>query len=183
MERELLMRKQVSSRLAVVLAVLMLAVIPLAGCGSTSAGSSKKSSKKSSKSSLKDGQYTAAFTTDSKMFHVNESKDGKCTLTVKDGKMTAHLTLQSKNIVNLYRGKAKDAKKKGAKLIQPTTDTVTYDDGTTEEVYGFDVPVPTINKKFDLALIGTHGKWYDHKVKVSDPEPVENADSESQNQN
>ena len=26
-----------------------------------------------------------------------------------------------------------------AELLQPTTDTITYDDGSTEEVYGFDV--------------------------------------------
>ena len=46
---------------------------------------------------------------------------------------------------------------------------MTYSDGMTEEVYGFDVPVPVIGEEFDLALIGTKGKWYDHKVKVSDP--------------
>ena len=39
----------------------------------------------------------------------------------------------------------------------------------TEEVYGFDVPVPVLETEFDLALIGTKGKWYDHKVSVSDP--------------
>lgn len=36
-----------------------------------------------------------------------------------------------------------------------------------EEVYSFDVPVPTLDDEFDLALIGTKGKWYDHKVSVS----------------
>ena len=47
-----------------------------------------------------------------------------------------------------------------------------YDDGTTEEVNGFDVEVPALDEEFDLALIGTKGKWYDHKVKVSNPEAV-----------
>lgn len=118
---------------------------------------------------LPDGVYTAEFSTDSSMFHVSEACDGKGTLTVKDGIMTIHISLGSKKILNLYPGLAEDAAKDGAVLLQPTTDTVTYSDGTTEEVYGFDVPVPAIGEEFDLALIGTKGKWYDHKVVVSDP--------------
>ena len=118
---------------------------------------------------LPDGVYTAEFSTDSSMFHVSEACDGKGTLTVKDGVMTIHISLGSKKILNLYPGLAEDAAKDGAVLLQPTTDTVTYSDGMTEEVYGFDVPVPMIGEEFDLALIGTKGKWYDHKVKVSDP--------------
>ena len=118
---------------------------------------------------LPDGVYTAEFSTDSSMFHVSEACDGKGTLTVKDGVMTIHISLGSKKILNLYPGLAEDAAKDGAVLLEPTTDTVTYSDGMTEEVYGFDVPVPVIGEEFDLALIGTKGKWYDHKVKVSDP--------------
>lgn len=118
---------------------------------------------------LPDGVYTAQFSTDSSMFHVSEACDGKGTLTVKDGVMTIHISLGSKKILNLYPGLAEDAAKDGAVLLQPTTDTVTYSDGMPEEVYGFDVPVPVIGEEFDLALIGTKGKWYDHKVKVSDP--------------
>lgn len=121
------------------------------------------------KAQLPDGVYTAEFSTDSSMFHVSEACDGKGTLTVKDGVMTIHISLGSKKILNLYPGLAEDAAKDGAVLLQPTTDTVTYSDGMTEEVYGFDVPVPVIGEEFDLALIGTKGKWYDHKVKVSDP--------------
>lgn len=123
-----------------------------------------------SSAALEDGTYTVDFNTDSTMFHVNEAKEGKAELTVKDGKMTAHITLPSKNIVNLFVGTAADAQKDGAKLLEPTTDTVEYSDGTSEEVYGFDVPVPAVDEDFDLALIGTKGKWYDHKVSVSNPE-------------
>jgi len=118
---------------------------------------------------LPDGVYTAEFSTDSSMFHVSEACDGKGTLTVKDGVMTIHISLGSKKILNLYPGLAEDAAKDGAVLLEPTTDTVTYSDGMTKEVYGFDVPVPVIGEEFNLALIGTKGKWYDHKVKVSDP--------------
>lgn len=121
---------------------------------------------------LSDGIYTAEFRTDSSMFHVSEACGGKGTLTVKDGVMTLHISLGSKKIVNLYPGLAEDASKDGAALLQPTEDTVIYSDGMTEEVYGFDVPVPAIGEEFDLALIGTKGTWYDHKVSVSNPVPA-----------
>ena len=122
---------------------------------------------------LEDGVYSADFETDSSMFHVNEACDGKGTLTVKDGKASIHISLTSKNIVNLFYGLAEDAQKDGAELLEPVVDTVTYSDGMTEEVYGFDVPVPALDEEFDLALIGTKGVWYDHKVKVTNPEPME----------
>lgn len=128
--------------------------------------------------SLEDGVYTAEFDTDSGMFHVSEACDGKGTLTVQDGAMTIHVSLASKNIVNLYPGLAEDAQKEGAEVLEPTTDSVTYSDGITEEVYGFDVPVPALDEEFDLALLGTKGTWYDHKVIVSNPEPAEEAVSE-----
>lgn len=123
---------------------------------------------------LPDGIYTAEFTTDSSMFHINEAYEDKGTLTVENGKMTIHITLGSKNILNLYPGLAEDAEKVEAELLLPTEDTVTYSDGMVEEVYGFDVPVPVLETEFDLALIGKKGKWYDHKVSVSNPVPLEN---------
>ena len=122
---------------------------------------------------LPDGIYTAEFTTDSSMFRVNETCDGKGTLTVENGEMTIHISLGSKKILNLYPGLAEDAEKEGAELLLPTEDTVTYSDGMAEEVYGFDVPVPVLETEFDLALIGTKGKWYDHKVSVSNPVPAD----------
>ena len=124
------------------------------------------------KAPIADGTYTAIFKTDSSMFHVNEANNKRGTLTVKDGKMTIHVSLTSKSIVNLFYGTAEDAQKNGAQLLQPTTDTVKYDDGTTDEVYGFDIPVPYLDDEFDCAIVGTKGKWYDHKVSVSNPEPV-----------
>ena len=122
---------------------------------------------------LQDGVYSADFKTDSSMFRVSEACDGKGTLTVKNGEMVIHISLGSKKIVNLYPGLAADAQKDGAALLEPTEDTVTYSDGMTEEVYGFDVPVPALDTAFDLALIGTKGKWYDHKVSVSGAESAD----------
>ncbi len=118
---------------------------------------------------LADGEYKAKFTTDSSMFHVNEAYEDMGTLTVKDGKMVIHVSLASESIVNLFPGTAEDAQKDGAKLLEPTKDEVTYSDGTTETVNGFDIPVPALDEEFDLALIGTKGKWYDHKVVVASP--------------
>ena len=121
---------------------------------------------------LEDGVYLADFDTDSSMFHASEAMNGKGTLTVKDGQMTIHVSLASKSIVNLYPGLAEDAQKDGAVLLEPTEDEVTYSDGLKETVYGFDIPVPALDQEFDLALIGKKGKWYDHKVSVSNPEPM-----------
>ncbi len=118
---------------------------------------------------LADGVYSAEFHTDSSMFHVNEANNGLGVLTVKDGQMVIHVSLVSKSIVNLYVGTAEDAQKDGAVLLEPTVDTVTYDDGTTEEVYGFDIPVSVIGEDFDLAILGKSGKWFDHKVSVTNP--------------
>ena len=105
--------------------------------------------------------------------HVNEAYEGKGTLTVEDGQMTIHVSLVSKNIVNLFAGTAEDAQKDGAEIIAPSTDTVKYSDGMSEEVYGFDIPVPALDQEFDVALLGTKGTWYDHKVSVSNPEKAE----------
>lgn len=132
------------------------------------------------KAELADGVYTADFDTDNAMFHVSEACNGKGTLTVENGEMTIHVSLGSKNIVNLYPGLAEDAKKDGAELLEPTTDTVTYSDGFTEEVYGFDIPVPALDEEFDLALIGTKEKWYDHKVIVSNPKPLEDTSTQKE---
>ena len=111
-----------------------------------------------------DGVYTAEFKTDSSMFQANEACEGMGTLTVENGEMTFHVSLRSKKILNLYLGTAEDAKQNESEWLQPTTDTVTYKDGTSEEVYGFDIPLKSVDRDFDLALIGTKGTWYDHKA-------------------
>ena len=126
---------------------------------------------------LPDGTYDAEFSTDSSMFHVSEACDGKGVLTVENGQMTIHVSLASRKILNLYPGSAEDAQKDGAQLLEPTVDEVTYSDGLTDEVYGFDIPVPALDEEFGVALIGTKGKWYDHKVCVSNP--VEASEAET----
>ena len=155
-----------------------LALSLLAGCGASSTASSSASGAASSEAAssvassaaetaaLPDGVYTADFDTDSSMFHANEACNGKGTLTVENGQMTFHVSLASTHIVNLYLGKAADAAANASDWLQPTTDTVTYSDGSSEEVYGFDIPVSAVDADFDLAILGTKGKWYDHVVSV-----------------
>ena len=158
----------------------------LAGCGASSAPASSAASSEAVASSavseaasapaeaaLPDGVYTADFNTDSSMFHVNEANDGKGTLTVKDGQMTIHISLASTNIVNLYVGMAEDAPAHEGDWLQPTTDTVTYSDGLSDEVNGFDVPVEALDTDFQLAILDKKGKWYDHIVSVTNVQPAE----------
>ena len=178
------------TRFVSLLAVSALLAASLAGCGSSASSvassasseavssvaesavseAASESAAASSARTLEDGTYTVEFDTDSSMFHVNEASDGKGTLTVEDGQMTLHISLQSKKIVNLYVGMAADAPDHEADWLQPTTDTVTYSDGTSEEVYGFDVPVEALDTDFQLAILGTKGKWYDHTVSVRNVE-------------
>ena len=160
-----------------------LALSLLVGCGASSTASSAASSAASSEATssvassaaetaaLPDGVYTAEFDTDSSMFHANEACDGKGTLTVENGQMTFHVSLSSKKIVNLYVGMAADAEANKADWLLPTTDTVTYSDGTSEEVYGYDIPVAAVDQDFQLALLGTKGKWYDHTVSIRNAQP------------
>lgn len=184
-------------RFGMVLALAMaLSLSLLAACGGSGADSSQSeknqksdtqaaSTTESSESEtdqtvstacdLEDGDYLADFETDSNMFRINEAKDGKGILHVENGQMTIHIVLVSENILNLYVGLAEDAET-ATDLLEPTEETVDYSDGTSDVAYAFDVPVPALDTEFDLALIGTKGKWYDHKVSVSNPTPYEEAE-------
>ena len=147
------------------------AVPASSAAASSVAASSVVVSSAAAEAALPDGVYTADFETDSSMFHTSEACNGKGTLTVENGVMTFHVSLASKKIVNLYPGLAADAEANKTAWLIPTVDTVTYADGTTEEVYGYDIPVEALDTDFQLALLGTKGKWYDHTVSVRNAEP------------
>ncbi len=170
------------------LALTMATALCVAGCGAaqsdsesepvsvsaeSESGSEDTAENSASETVLEDGVYQVEFSTDSSMFHINEACDGKGTLTVEDGVMTVHVSLVSKNIVNLYYGTAEEAQEDETGWIQPTEDEVTYSDGYTETVYGFDIPVPALDEEYAVAIIGTKGTWYDHTVSMSDPVAVE----------
>ena len=169
------------------LASITLAALLLAGCGASASTTAESASAAVSTvetapaateapaeepAALPDGVYTAEFKTDSSMFHASEAVDGMGTLTVKNGVMTFHVSLQSQKIVNLYLGMAADAPNHESDWLQPTVDTVTYSDGTSDEVYGFDIPVQAVDTDFQLAILGTKGTWYDHTVSVADAQPA-----------
>ncbi len=176
--------------LSLSVASLLLAAA-LTGCGaasstaSSAAGSEAASSVVSSAASetaaaaLPDGVDSAEFDTDSGMFHANEACDGKGTLTVENGTMTFHVSLASKKIVNLYVGMAADADANKADWLLPTTDTVTYSDGTSEEVYGYDIPVAAVDEAFQLALRGPKGKWDARPASIRNAEPKAEAAAET----
>lgn len=160
---------------------LLAAVLLLASCGQTDGAQATGAPTETAAVTLSsgvaaapiaDGIYTAEFKTDSSMFHVCDAYDGRGILTVKDGAMTIHVSLVSKNTQALFRGAAKEAIMDHAVLLQPSVDTVHYPDGTTDEVHGFDIPVPYLDAEFECALIGKKGIWYDHMVSVSDPLPT-----------
>ena len=171
------------SLLSLCIALCMMFMTACAGSsGGTDGGASEEGSGDSSESAeaavnewgLADGTYVVDVSTSHAMFHINEANHGKGILTVANGEMTVHISLTSQKIVNVFYGKKEDAKKEGADLIEPTVDTVTYDDGMSDEVFGFDIPVPALDEPFAVAIIGTHGNWYDHELVVSNPVPGDN---------
>lgn len=174
------MRKFLSVVCAGVLAAALTACTAAPAASQSAAASSAASVQAQSAPALADGVYQASFSTDSSMFHANEACDGKGVLTVQNGQMSIYVTLAGKGIVNLFPGTAEDAQKPGAEWLQPTLETVHYSDGTTDEANAFLIPVPYLDEEFDVALVGKKGTWYDHKVSVSDPQPLADDTAESE---
>lgn len=174
------MKKFLSVVCAGVLAAALTACTAAPAASQSAAASSAASVQAQSAPALADGVYQASFSTDSSMFHANEACDGKGVLTVQNGQMSIYVTLAGKGIVNLFPGTAEDAQKPGAEWLQPTLETVHYSDGTTDEANAFLIPVPYLDEEFDVALVGKKGTWYDHKVSVSDPQPLAEDAAESE---
>lgn len=174
------MKKFLSIVCAGVLAAALTACTAAPAASQSAPASSAASVQAQSAPALADGVYQASFSTDSSMFHANEACDGKGVLTVQNGQMSIYVTLAGKGIVNLFPGTAEDARKPGAEWLQPTLETVHYSDGTTDEANAFLIPVPYLDEEFDVALVGKKGTWYDHKVSVSDPQPLADDTAESE---
>ncbi|MBQ9015917.1 MAG: iron transporter [Firmicutes bacterium] len=154
--------------LLLIVVMTTLGALALSGCGGSGDDAASGGAEAAG---LEDGTYVVDFVSDHNMFHVNDYNNDKGILTVKGGEMTVHVSLQSKKIVNLFYGNKEDAQKEGAEMLPRTVDTIDYGDGYTEEVYGFDVPVPALDEPFEVSIIGTHGNWYTHNVTVSNPVP------------
>lgn len=155
--------KSVKAGITVIAAILCAVVFGLCACGSDGGD-------QGGKAPVDDGVYTVDVDTGSNMFKVNEANKGKGLLTVKDGEMTLHISLVSKKIVNVFPGTKDEAEAAAdSDLIGPTTDSIKYDDGIVEDVYGFDIPVPVLGEPFPVSVIGTKDNWYEHEMTVTDP--------------
>lgn len=98
---------------------------------------------------LADGVYTIEVTSDSKMFRVVA-----CELTVKDGEMTAVLTLSGTGYKQMYVGTAEEAGKAETGLIDFVEDA--------EGKYTFQVPVEALDQELPYAALGS--KWFDRTL-------------------
>ena len=147
-----------------VLLIVMMLILSFAACGKSAEPQKEEEPK------LADGEYVVRFNTDSSMFHANEVDEGCGVLFVENGEMTLFVRLAGTGIVNLYVGKAEDAQKEGAEVLDPVEVEVEYPDGAKETVYGFYIPVKELDTDFDCAILGKKGTWYDHVVSVSSPE-------------
>ena len=181
----------VMKKLTAIMMSIVLAAAAVTGCGASKEGAGQEQGSAEAQDAaaseaptvLEDGVYTAEFNTDSSMFRVNDTKDGRGILIVTGGRMAIHVLLLSTNIVNLYYGTAEDAQKEGAELLKPSVEYFQHSDGTWDEANSFNIPVPYLDKEYDVALIGTKGKWYDHKVSVTKVsplgEPLEESDAKA----
>ena len=119
----------------------------------------------SQKKTLKDGKYTVGFATedDLGMIGLNDALDGKATLTAKNGKMKVHVPMKGIGLTKAFVGTAKNAAKKGAKIIKGKKEKV-----GDETVLAFDIPVKSLNKSFTVSFFSKRKKsWYQKTVKVT----------------
>lgn len=154
--------------IALFCAVALLASV--AGDTANSVQTIPDSSAASAESALADGVYTVDVTTDGGMFRPNEALEGKGTLTVEGGRMTAHITLSGTGFSKLFPGSAEEAKKEGADVIDAVKDSVTYPDGFTDTANGFDIPIASLDEDLPFAAMGKKsGSWFDHTIRISNP--------------
>ncbi len=147
-----------------VLLLVMILIVSFAACGKSAEPQKEEEPK------LADGEYVVKFNTDSSMFHANEVDEGCGLLTVKDGKMVLFVRLAGTGVVKVFKGKAEDAQKEGAAVIDCVEAEVEYPDGMKDKVNAFYMEIDELDTEFDLAILGKKGTWYDHVVSVSSPE-------------
>jgi hypothetical protein len=101
-------------------------------------------------SELQDGTYDIEVSSSSSMFRIVEAQ-----LTVKEGLMTAVLTLSGDGYSKLYMGTGEEA-------LGDTDDMCIYFVENDEGLYTYEVPVETLNKDTNVAAWSIKKeKWYD----------------------
>ena len=99
-----------------------------------------------------DGTYEVTATSNSQYFKI-----AKAELTVKDGQMTAKITIPSMSYLNVYMGTAKEA------VAAKKSELIDFKEVNKQTV--FTVPVEALNKEIDCAAFSkARKKWYDRKI-------------------
>jgi iron complex transport system substrate-binding protein len=100
-----------------------------------------------------DGLYSIGVQSSSKMFRVTD-----CLLQVKQGQMTAILTLSSSSYGYLYPGTAEEADAAPRDSWIPPEDS-------SRDAYTFRVPIPALDEPVDVAAWSKkYEKWYDRQL-------------------
>ena len=102
---------------------------------------------------LKDGTYTIEVDSSSSMFRIVNAE-----LTVKDGEMSAVLTLGGTGYLKLFMGTGEEA---------VAADESEYADFVedSEGAYTYEVPVEALNKELECTGFSKRKeKWYDHQI-------------------
>ena len=104
-------------------------------------------------SKLKDGEYSIDVASSSSMFNITA-----CTLTVKDGQMSAVMTMGGTGYKYIYMGTSEEAEKVDeASFITPVENE--------NKEHTFTVPVEALDKAIDVAAFSAKKEqWYDRKL-------------------
>ena len=101
---------------------------------------------------IKDGEYIVGTECSSSFFHIEEAK-----LIVRDGKMTALLTMSSSSYLLVYPGTAEEAAAAPYEDYIPSVEIDTWDT--------FTIPVEALDAELDLAAFSKKKKkWYPRKI-------------------
>ena len=101
---------------------------------------------------VRDGEYIVGTECSSSFFHIEEAR-----LTVKDGKMTALLTMSSSSYLLVYPGTAEEAAAAPYEDYIPSVEIDTWDT--------FTIPVEALDAELDLAAYSKKKKkWYPRKI-------------------
>ena len=146
---------------AVGLALVACVLTVLVGCGQSSSQTQPDPApaEQVQTSAPADGTYDIEVATDSSMF-----RSEKCVLTVKDGVLSAELTLPGEGFSKLYFGTAEDAKDAPKEQV--------FEYHLNEEgKYTFDVPVAKLDEELPIAAFGQRrDTWYDHTITFHAPQ-------------
>ncbi|MBR1443622.1 MAG: hypothetical protein IJ583_08820 [Firmicutes bacterium] len=110
--------------------------------------------------SLNDGEYNINVDSSSSMFHITE-----CLLRVKDGNMSAVMTMSGTGYECLYMGSAEDACN--------SDDVIKFTE--KDGVHSFTIPVEALDKEIECAAFSIKKQlWYDRKLVFrADSLPIE----------